>query len=234
MRAFNDAGGRLAERPARAKESIVRHLRFPIVAATLLILAFASGCRSKDEPKTSDSGPGVLGFLTPKTTLPAGTAITVRLGSTISSKYASPGASWSGVVVHPVTVGDKVVIPAGSPVQGVVASARPARSGSRAMLDLGIRRVTVNGRAQSVAAGAEPVVAGSPRARNLGAIAGGTAAGALIGKAVGGDGHDALIGGLIGGGTAGVLVARSKGYQVELKAGTVMTFTTDEAVAVLK
>ena len=216
----------------------MRHLRFPILTALILVLAVTSGCRSKDEPKdqakSTDQSSGVLGFLKPKTTLPAGTAITVRLGSTISSKYASSGSSWSGTVIHPVTVGEKVVIPAGSTVHGVVASARPARSGSRAMLDLAVRSVSINGRRQSVAAGAEPVIAGSPRARNLGAIAGGTAAGALIGKAVGGDGHDALIGGLIGGGTAGVLVARSKGYQVELRAGTVMTFTTDDAVAVLK
>ena len=102
------------------------------------------------------------------------------------------------------------------------------------MLDLAVRSIIVDGRRQTIAAGAEPVVAGSTRARNLGAIAGGAAAGALIGRAVGGDGHDALVGGLLGGATAGGVVASSKGYQVELNRGIVMTFSTDEPVAVLR
>ena len=70
------------------------------------------------------------------------------------------------------------------------------------------------------------------RARNLGAIAGGAAAGALIGKAVGGGGEGALIGGLIGGAAAVGAVAKSKSYQVRLKPGTPLEFTTSEALAV--
>ena len=98
------------------------------------------------------------------------------------------------------------------------------------MLDLSVRGITAGGRDQAITANGEAVIAGSTRARNLGAIAGGVAAGALIGKAVG-DGKNATVGGLIGGVAATGVVAGSKGYQVVLKPGTVMSFTVNQTVA---
>ena len=47
-----------------------------------------------------------------------------------------------------------------------------------------------------------------------------------------GTGKGAVIGGIIGGGVATGVVAASDGYQVVLKPGTVLTFTTSEVVAV--
>ena len=88
---------------------------------------------------------------------------------------------------------------------------------------LAVEGVTVDGHDLQVSAETDSIIAGSPRARNIGAVAGGVAAGALIGKAVGG-GKGALIGGLLGGATAGGAVAKSKGYQVVVKDGTVLTF----------
>jgi outer membrane lipoprotein SlyB len=88
----------------------------------------------------------------------------------------------------------------------------------------------VAGKEHTVAAGTDSIIAGSPRARNLGAIAGSAAAGALIGKAVGG-GKGALIGGILGGATATGVVAKSKGYQVVLKPGTELTFNVNHSVA---
>jgi hypothetical protein len=73
------------------------------------------------------------------------------------------------------------------------------------------------------------VIAGSTRARNLGAIVGGAAAGALIGKATS---DNATKGAVIGGALATGAVAASKGYQVVLSNGTVMTFVVSEDVAV--
>jgi len=163
--------------------------------------------------------------------VPAGTGITVKLDTQISSETANVGDSWSGTVSHAVIVGDRVVIPAGSTVTGTVTGAKAAHKGDRAMLDLGMSRVAVNGHTYRVHGGTEAIIAGSPRARNLGAIAGGAAAGALIGKAVSGSRKGTLIGGLLGGAAAGGIVAKSKGYQVVLKAGTALTFTTTESVA---
>ncbi len=163
-------------------------------------------------------------------TLQSGTRINVTLGSSISSETANVGSAWHGTVTENVSTQNGGMIPAGSQVDGVVAGVLAARRGSRAMLELGVRSIRVDGRDESIAARSEPVIAGSPRARNLGAVAGGAAAGALIGKVVG-DGKNAAVGGLIGGAAAAGVVAGSKGYQVVLPDGAVMSFTVDQTVA---
>ncbi len=182
---------------------------------------------SKTTPKSAPSAPVETGTL-----VPSGTGLTVVFSTDVSSKDAKAGDSWTGTLKEAVIVGDRVVFPAGSVVHGVVRDAKPAKKGDRAMLDLGVTGIESHGEVVDVAGGAEPIVAGSTRARNLGAIAGSAAAGALIGKAVGGGGKGALIGGLLGGAAAGAGVATSSGYQVEMKAGKEMPFTVSKDVRV--
>lgn len=166
----------------------------------------------------------------PGVTLSAGTPIKITVGTAITSETAQPGDTWTGSVQEPVIVGDRVAIPAGSMVTGVVSGVAPAEKGSRAFLLLSVRSVEANGKSYSVAATGDSIIAGSTRARNVGAVAGGAAAGALIGKAIGGSNKGALIGGLIGGAAATGAVAASKGYQVTIKEGAEMTFTVNNAV----
>lgn len=175
-------------------------------------------------PKPSSPAPA------PGVTVPAGTGVKISVDTKISSETAQPGDSWTGTVNEAVIIGTSAPIPAGSTVSGVVTGVRGAEKGDRAFLVLGIRSVTVNGSTHSVSATADSIIAGSTRARNLGAIAGSAAAGALIGKAVGGSGKGALIGGLIGGAAATGAVAKSKGFQVELKEGTELVFHVNESV----
>jgi hypothetical protein len=162
----------------------------------------------------------------------AGTALNISVDTQVSSETANVGDTWTGTIKENVIVGDRVVFPAGSVVSGVVTEALPAEKGKLARLGLGVTAVTVNGQKTAIEAGTESIEAGSPRARNLGAIAGGAAAGALIGRAVGGSGKGALIGGLIGGAAAGTAVAKSKGYQVVIKEGTAITFNVKAPVTV--
>jgi hypothetical protein len=177
----------------------------------------------RTNPAPRPSNPGV--------TVPEGTPIKVTMDAQISSEHAQPGDTWTGVVKEPVVIGTAAPIPAGSIVRGVITGSEPAQRGNRAFLVLSVTSVTVAGKEHSLAAGTDSIIAGSPRARNLGAIAGSAAAGALIGKAVGGGGKGALIGGLIGGAAATGVVAKSKGYQVVLKPGTELTFNVNHAVA---
>jgi hypothetical protein len=150
----------------------------------------------------------------------------------ISSEQVQPGDAWQGVTTDPVIVGSNAPIPAGALVNGVVVGAKGAEKGDRAFLYLAIKSISVDGREIAVNATTDSIIAGSTRARNLGAIAGGTAAGALIGKAVGGNGKGALIGGIVGGAAATAGVAASKGYQVVLKEGTELTFRTTNEVTI--
>src|SRR5262245_265393 len=174
-----------------------------------------------EAPKPAPVNPGV--------TVPEGTPIKVTLDAQITSETAQPGDSWTGVVKEPVVIGTAAPIPAGSVVHGVITGSLAAEKGNRATLVLAVKSISVGSTEYSVPAGTDSIIAGSPRARNLGAIAGSAAAGALIGKAVGG-GKGALIGGLIGGGAATGVVAKSKGYQVVIKPGTELTFTVNHAV----
>src|SRR5262245_65705356 len=47
------------------------------------------------------------------TTVPAGTAIQVRLDEKVSTEHAQQGDTWNGTIVEPVTSRGRVMIPAG-------------------------------------------------------------------------------------------------------------------------
>lgn len=166
----------------------------------------------------------------PGVSIPAGTALKVAVNAQITSETAQAGDAWQGTVAEPIIIGTAAPIPAGSVVHGVVKAAKPAAKGDRAMLQLAITSVEVNGTSHTLSASGEAMTAGSTRTRNVGAVAGGAAAGALLGKAIGGSGKGALIGALAGGAASGAAVANSKGYQVVVKEGSQMSFTVDEAV----
>ena len=176
-------------------------------------------------PKESPSQPVARGV-----TVPAGTHIKISVAAQITSETAQSGDTWSGEVTQPLVIGTSAPIPAGSKVSGVILSAKAAEKGSRAHLVLAVRTIEVDGRTYHIHATADSLVAGSTRARNVGAVAGSAGAGALIGKAIGGSGKGALVGGLIGGLVGTGAVASSKGYQVTVKEGTELTFTTDDIV----
>jgi hypothetical protein len=208
----------------------MRHAHFiasiALVAATVLV-----GCRSEQQVAQNGTNHASSRKST-DLTLPSGTSIDVVTATHLTSETASVGDVWTGSTRSVSVIDGRNVIPAGSPVAGTVTSVTPARRGDRAMLDLGLSSVTVDGRNYHVRGSTEAIIAGSPRARNLGAIAGGAAAGALIGKAISGSTKGTLIGAVVGGGAATGVVSQTKGWQVVLKEGTPLRFTTSEAVAV--
>ena len=168
------------------------------VATVALVAAAAlSGCRSehvaRNGPHSSPEATQRVAGLA----LPSGTSIDVTLATPLTSKTAAVGDTWTGSIRTASVVDGRDVIPAGSSVSGTVTAVKAARKGDRAMLDLGLTSITVDGHSSWVGGSTEAVIAGSPRARNLGAIG-----------------------------------AASDGYQVMLKEGTPLTFTTNEAVAV--
>lgn len=168
----------------------------------------------------------------PGYTVAAGTPLNIAVNTQITTETANVGDTWSGEVKDNVIVGDKVAFPAGSIVSGRITEVIPAEKGKLAKLGMSVTSITANGTTYEVDAPMEPIEAGSPRARNIGAVAGGAAAGALIGKAVGGGGKGALVGGLIGAAATGAAVAKSKGYQVVLKEGTVVDFKVSSDVRI--
>jgi hypothetical protein len=198
-----------------------------LLASALYLL---SGCNQPGAGANDAKSPGSGSTRTSARSIPPGTRLEITLGSALSSETAHVGDPWRGTVAGDMATSSGMVIPGGTRVRGEVGAVVEARRGSRAMLQLNLTRIELGGAEQPIAASAEEVVAGSTRKRNLGAIAGGAAAGALLGKVVG-DGHNAAAGGLVGGAAATGVVASSKGFQVELASGTVMKFVVREALA---
>jgi hypothetical protein len=154
-------------------------------------------------------------------TVPAGTRVTVRSGSTLSSGTAQSGQTWEGSLAKDVVVNGQTVAHAGDKVTGKVTNAKSSgRLHAPGILTL--RLTAING---------EPV-SSSPYGRkgkshtksNAVKIGGGAAAGAVIGALAGG-GKGAAIGTLAGG-AAGTGVAAYTGKQeAVIPAESVMTFT---------
>jgi hypothetical protein len=211
---------------------------YALIAAVAFAVVFM-GCKSDQQlsqsaggsgASNSDNNPGAVQVA--DLNLPSGTSIDVTLGTTISSEAANVGDSWSGVLAKSIVVDGRTLAPAGSMAGGTVTGVTPAKKGDRAMLDLGLTSFTTGNQNYRVHGSTEAVIAGSPRARNLGAIAAATAAGAVICHAIGGSDKGTIIGGVVAGGAATGVVSQTKGWQVVLKQGTPLTFTTSEAVAV--
>lgn len=171
-----------------------------------------------------------------RSVISAGTSINVRLDTKISTENANPGDTWSGTVTQSVYSNSTdryssngVAIPAGSPVTGVVANSAQGTHDTRPEIDLALQSISVNGRSYAVNADTDPIIAGTSRAKKVGAIAGGAAVGALLGHTVARDHHGTLVGGLLGG-LVGYGATRHAFRTLQLEPGTVMTFTTREDV----
>ncbi len=159
-------------------------------------------------------------------TIPAGTRLTVRAVSEISSETANAGDRFDATLARPLVVNGKTLARTGAPVRGKVTAVKSSgRLHAPGELTLRLTGVQVNGRMVPVATHAYFAKGKSHTKSNATKIGGGAAAGALIGGLVGG-GKGAGIGALAGGG-AGTGVAAATGKQeVVIPAEAALTFTT--------
>ena len=155
------------------------------------------------------------------TTIPAGTRVTIRTGSTLSSGTNHAGDTFQGTLTKDIVVNGQTIAKTGDTVEGKVTNAKSSGR-LHAPGILTIRLTTVNGM---------PVTS-SPYSRkgkshtksNAVKIGGGTAAGALIGGLAGG-GKGALIGGAAGAGAGTGVAAYTGKMEAEIPAETAITFT---------
>jgi hypothetical protein len=166
--------------------------------------------------------------------VPDDTGLRVSLDRSISSNQSRAGDRFDAIVVDPVAINGKTVIPEGARVEGLVIDAHPSgRLKGRAELRLGLESVEVNGRKYEVRTTAFNDVRRNHRKRNWALIGGGAGGGAIIG-AVAGGGEGALIGGPIGVG-AGTAVALFTGKKdIRLPAETRITFRLAEPLTIDK
>ena len=130
--------------------------------------------------------------------LPAGTPITIRLQSGVSSASSRSGDSFDAVLDEPVIIQGQTVIPRGAAVTGRVLEAKASgHLQDPGYLRLTLDKISVNGKPVSLQTSSVFVKGGSHEKRNLEMIGGGAGAGALIGGLAGG-GKGALIGSAVG------------------------------------
>ena len=165
-------------------------------------------------------------------TIPAGTRLSVRTSSEITSATANVGDRFEGRLASSVVVDGKTVAKAGAPVRGKVTLAKSSgRLHAPGQLSVRLTSVEVNGKMLPIATGSYHLEGKSHTKSNATKIGGGTAAGALIGGIAGG-GKGALIGGAVGAGAGTGVAAATGKEEAVIPAEKTLSFTTTTAATV--
>ncbi|HVA72075.1 MAG TPA: hypothetical protein VNF02_03110 [Candidatus Limnocylindrales bacterium] len=165
-------------------------------------------------------------------TIPAGTDIHVILGTTIDSGTALSGDSFDGTISEPIVIRGRTVAPRDARVKGTVVEARKSgRLSTPALLTVALTSIQTAGGWVDVRTDTETWEGKSHKKRDIVAIGGGSALGAIIGGIAGG-GKGAAIGAGAGAGagTAGAAFTGKK--EISLPAESRLTFRLSRPVTV--
>lgn len=164
--------------------------------------------------------------------VPAGTAVTVSLGSALGSKLSQPGQTFSGSVAKSVLVGGAVAIPKGATVGGTVTDAKPlGKFAGGAVLQVRLDSINLKGGDLPVQV-ALRTFSVKGKGKRTGLMAGGGAAlGGLIGGLAGG-GKGAAIGLAAGGGAGAGGAALTGNNDVVLPAESAVTFQLSQPLEI--
>jgi len=156
--------------------------------------------------------------------VPAGTTVTVSLGSALGSKLSQSGQSFTGTVAKDVLIENAVAIPQGANVTGTVVDAKPlGKFAGGAVLQIRLDSINVNGSELPVQASARSFSAKGKGKRTAVMAGGGAALGGIIGGLAGG-GKGAAIGLLAGGGAGGAGAAFTGNKDIVLPAESAVGF----------
>lgn len=211
-------------------------------AAMLLPILFASGyaCATRDTnavttpPRTSEvtsqapSAPETVQSST-RGVVPVGQEMDVRLSTTLSSETAKVEQRFEATTVVDLMQDGRVLVPAGSVIQGVVSAVDKAgrvdRDGS---LTLSFDRMRVRGRENDIRATATQVFESRGIRDEVGTAGVGAGVGGVVGGLLGGV-KGAILGAAIG---AGGAIAATDGKDISLPAGSIIRIRFDSPVRV--
>ena len=159
--------------------------------------------------------------------VPVGTEFDVRLQQTLSSATAKVEDRVEATTMVDLMDGNRVVVPAGSVMRGIVSSVNKAtRLERKGSLTIVFDQITVGRRAIPIRATVEQALESEGIRGEAGKIGAGAGVGAILGAILGGT-KGALAGILVGGGG---VIAATEGKDVELPAGTVLRVRLDSAL----
>ncbi|HSL22646.1 MAG TPA: hypothetical protein VK886_14020 [Vicinamibacterales bacterium] len=207
--------------------------------STALVAMFAvSGCATMDQ-QADDRPVGTAGTTAPTEPtqvtgadpgeIPVGQEIDVRLGETLSSGTATAEQRFQATTVVDIKQGDRVLVPSGSVVRGIVSQVNPAgrvdRSGS---MRLAFDAIVIRGREYPMRAMATQAFESQGIREEAATVGTAGAVGAVVGGILGGL-KGALLGAVVG---SGGVIAATEGKNVELPAGTIIRVRLDTPVQV--
>jgi type II secretory pathway pseudopilin PulG len=183
---------------------------------------------SSDDRTRSDQGTSTRNA-SGNSAIPEGQEIDVRLENDLSSATAQVEQRFEATTVADLFQGNRVLIPAGSNVRGVVSGVtKTTRMERKGTLTVAFDQLTVNGRAYPIRGTVTQALESEGIRGEATKIGAGAGVGAIIGGIIGGV-KGALLGVLIGGGGT---VAATEGKDVTLPAGTILRVRLDTPPAI--
>jgi hypothetical protein len=190
-------------------------------------------------PAPQPSGPTVSAVPPPppvepaKVTIPAGTALTIRIDQHIGVKTSHGGDTFTGEVVDPVLASDSsALVPKGTLVDGVVDEAhRRGHFKGRSVLELRLTSMTLNGTKYPLATRDLTSGKKGKGKRSAALIAGGSGLGMLVGGVATG-GVGLVVGGLVGGGVGTAAAGMTGNRDIEIPAESIVHFKLAEDLEV--
>ena len=174
----------------------------------------------------------VLAVAAMASTIPAGTKITVRIGSQINSGTAKIGHKFDANLTHDLVVNGKTLAKSGAPARGTVTYVKSSgRLHDPGEVSLRLTSVEINGKMVPIATSAFRAKGKSHTKSNVTKIGGGAAAGALIGGLAGG-GKGALIGTAAGAGAGTGVAAATGKEEAVIHAETAFTVSTTKTATI--
>ena len=212
----------------------------PTMALVAALAATACGATTRDNPPvttpTSSRTPTATANTDPtqvnssaRGVVPAGQELDVRLLTSLSSETATVEQRFEATTVADLMQDGRVLVPAGSTVQGVVSGVRPAGRIERAgSLTLSFDRLVVRGREHNIRGMATSVFESGGIREEVGTAGVGAGVGGVIGGLLGGV-KGAILGAVIG---AGGAIAATDGKDIALPAGSILRIRLDSSVTV--
>jgi hypothetical protein len=178
-----------------------------------------------DRPRsTTSSTPAPSATRSSQRGIPVGQEIDVRIQTELTSDTAQVEDRFEATTVVDLSEGDRVLIPAGSVMRGLVTSVnRASRTDRKGSLTVAFNQVTINGRNYPMRGTVVDTIESEGIRGEAARIGAGSAVGAILGGIIGGV-KGALLGVIIGGG--GTMVA-TEGKDVHLPPGTILRVRMD-------
>jgi hypothetical protein len=161
--------------------------------------------------------------------IPIGTEIDVRLQDGLSSGRNQVEDRFVATTIVDLQLGERVVIPAGSELRGIVSSVDKAgRMDRKGSLTLAFDRITIDGREREIRGVVTDAIESEGVRGEVAKIGTAAGVGAIIGGIIGGV-KGAIAGIIIGGGG---IAAATPGKDVELEPGMILRVRLDQPPAI--